>query len=138
MNRTPEERISDSEYAIQLLRNQVDELQGGAAEKKKPWYRQTPSLPSLLALLLSITTAVYSALQGHRQDVQKKQESLRGITAALIDLASEYQAKLGSADAQKLSTQEREFIGGMLNNKRLILAEAADNLIRDIPDYVSS
>jgi tetratricopeptide (TPR) repeat protein len=138
MSPDAEERLSNSEYAIQLVRNRVDELQTAAAEKKKPWYRQTPSLPSLLALLLSVSTAIYSGIQGHKQDVQKKQESLRGIISALIDLAGENQVRLGSAEAQKLSTQEREFISGMLNNKRMILAEAADNLVRDIPNDISS
>ncbi len=123
---------------IQLLRDQVDELQVKAAEKRKPWYKQSPSLTSLLALLLSISTAIYSGVQGHKQDVQKKQESLRGIVSALLELNNEQQAKLNSPESQNRSAQEREFIGGMLNSKRMILAEAADNLVRAIPGDVSS
>jgi hypothetical protein len=120
------ERFAEHEHTIELLRDQVDALQVSAAEKHKPWYRQTPSLASLLAILLSVTTFAYSNLKDKRQDVQKKQESLRGIVSAMIDLANEQQAKLGSADSQKLSTQEREFIGGMMNTRRMILAETAD------------
>lgn len=133
-----EDRLQTYEHELQLVRDQVDELQIKAAEKKKPWYKQSPSLTSLLALLLSIITAIYSGVQGHRQDVQKKQESLRGIISSLMDLSNEQQSRLGSVESQKLSPQEREFISGMLNSKRMILAEAADNLVRDIPDAVSS
>lgn len=116
----------------------MDALQIAAAEKKTPWYRQMPSLAGLIALLLSITTAIYSGVQGRKQDVQKKQESLRGIVSSLIELRGEQQAKLESTEAQKLSAQDREFIGGMINNKRMILAEAADNIVREIPHNVSS
>lgn len=138
MSPEAENHFAEQERILQLLRDQVDELQVKAAEKKKPWYKQSPSLTSLLALVLSISTAIYSGVQGHRQDVQKKQESLRGIVSALLELSNEQQAKLNSPEAQSRSAQEREFIGGMLNNKRMILAEAADNLVRAIPDDVSS
>lgn len=111
-----EARLTENEHAIQLVRDQVDELQIKAAEKRKPWYRQTPSATSLLALLLSVATFAYTNIKDRRQDVQKKQDSLRGIVSELMELSSEQQARLGSADSQKLSTQEREFIGGMLNN----------------------
>jgi type II secretory pathway pseudopilin PulG len=133
-----EQRLSNVEHALQLVRDQVDELHVAAGEKKKPWYRQTPSLISVLALLASVATAVYSGFQGKQQDLRQKQDSLRAIVSALIDLTFEQQSKLGSEVAQKLSNQEREFISGMLNNKRMLLAEAADNLVRQIPQDVSS
>lgn len=135
---TDSERLAQLDQAVRLLRDQVDVLQLAAAEKKTPWYRQMPSLAGLIALLLSISTAIYSGVQGRKQDVQKKQESLRGIVSSLIDLSGEQQTRLASAEAQKLSTQEREFIGGMINNRRMILAEAADNIVREIPQDVSS
>src|SRR5262249_42522853 len=46
--------------------------------------------------------------------------------------------KLASQGSEKLSSQEREFIGGMINNKRMVIAEAADNLVRQIPNNVTS
>ncbi|MDQ6765995.1 MAG: hypothetical protein M3Z22_07850 [Verrucomicrobiota bacterium] len=130
--------ISDREKAPELAREKLEKPAVTSPEEKRPWYRQVPSLPSLLALLLSISTAIYSGIQGHKQDVQKKQESLRGIIAGMIELQGEFQSKLNSADAQKLTTREREFLGGMLNSKRMLLGEAADNLVRDIPKAVSS
>ena len=137
-NEDSPEKIAQLEQSVRLLRDQVDALQIAAAEKKTPWYRQMPSLAGLVALLLSISTAIYSGVQGRKQDVQKKQESLRTIVSSLIDLSGEQQTRLNSVEAQKLSTQEREFIGGMINNKRMILAEAADNIVREIPHDVSS
>jgi tetratricopeptide (TPR) repeat protein len=134
----PEQRLSRVEDTLQLVRNRVDALQIAADEKKKPWYRQTPSLISVLALLASIATAIYSGVQGKHQDVRQKQDSLRAIVSGLIDLAAEYQSKLGSEPAKQLSINEREFISGMMNTKRMLLDEAADNLVRQVPDDVSS
>lgn len=127
-----DERLATHEHALSLIRDQVDELQIKAAEKKKPWYKQSPSSTSLLALLLSISTAIYSGIEGHKQDVQKKQESLRGIISSILDLRTQLQ------QSQNLPEAEREFSGGMLESKRSILAEAGDNLVRDIPNDISS
>lgn len=130
-NESSPAEVAPLAQSVRLLRDQVDALQIAAAEKKTPWYRQMPSLAGLIALLLSVTTAVYSGVQGRKQDVQKKQESLRGIVSSLIELQGEQQAKLESTEAQKLPAQDREFIGGMINNRRMILAEAADNIVRE-------
>lgn len=136
-NESSPAEVAPLAQSVRLLRDQVDALQIAAAEKKTPWYRQMPSLAGLIALLLSVTTAVYSGVQGRKQDVQKKRESLRGIVSSLIE-QGEQQAKLESTEAQKLPAQDREFIGGMINNRRMILAEAADNIVREIPHDVSS
>src|SRR5262245_44265779 len=134
MSPQTKQRLSEVENTLQLVRDRVDGLQIAAGEKKKPWYRQTPSLISVLALLASIASAVYSGVQGRHQDVRQKQDSLRAIVSGLIDLAAEHQSKLGSEPSKNLSIQEREFISGMINNKRMLLDEAADNLVRQIPD----
>ena len=78
-----------------------------------------PSLAGPLSLLLSTPDRSLQCGQGRKQDVQRKQESLRGIISSLIELRREQQAKLESTEAQKLPTQDREFIGGMINNKRI-------------------
>ena len=93
-NESSPAEVAPLAQSVRLLRDQVDALQIAAAEKKTPWYRQMPSLAGLVALLLSITTAVYSGVQGRKQDVQKKRESLRGIVSSLIELQGEQQAKL--------------------------------------------
>jgi tetratricopeptide (TPR) repeat protein len=133
-----EQRMKEIEDRLTLVRDEVDILQTAAAEKKKPWFRQTPSLASVLALLVSIGTAVYSAIERQRQDVEQKHNALRGLVSELLDLSGESQTKLASAESQKLTPQEREFIGAMINNKRMVIAEAADNLVRQIPDTVTS
>jgi hypothetical protein len=133
-----EQRLGDIERRLTVVRDEVDMLQTAAAEKKKPWFRQTPSLASVLALLVSIGTAAYSGIERQRQDVEEKYNALRGLVSQLLDLPAEYQSKLASADSQKLSWQEREFIGATINNKRMVIAEAADNLVRQIPDVVTS
>src|SRR2546423_7235586 len=45
---------------LKLLRDRVDLLQIAATEKQQPWYKQRPSLASLLALGASIVTFVIS------------------------------------------------------------------------------
>jgi tetratricopeptide (TPR) repeat protein len=133
-----EERLTNIERRLELVRDELDALQIAAAEKTKPWLRQTPSLASLLALLVSIATAVYSGIERQRQDVEEKHNALRGLVSQLLDFSAEYQSKLASTGSEKLSTQEREFIGAMINSKRMVIAEAADNLVRQIPQTVTS
>jgi hypothetical protein len=133
-----EQRVTEIEQRLTLVRDEVSALHNALGEGKKAWLRQTPSLASVLALLVSIATAVYSAIEHQRQDVEEKHNALRGLVSQLLDISVEYQSKLASPDSAKLSSQEREFIGGMINNKRMVIAEAADNLVRQIPKTVTS
>lgn len=133
-----EQRVSEIEQRLTLVRDEVSTLNNAAGEGKKPWLRQTPSLASVLALLVSIATAVYSAIEHQRQDVEAKHNALRGLVSQLLDISAEYQSKLASPDSAKLSSQEREFISGMLNSKRMVIIETADNLVRQIPKTVTS
>ncbi len=130
--------LAQLEDRLDLVRDQVDELQVRAAEPRRRWYRQTPSLPSLLALLLSIATAVYSSYERRQQDVHGKKEELRRLTSSLIDLRIDYQNKVGSAEFATLAPATREFLSGMINRKRMIYMEDADNLVRQISTHVPS
>lgn len=133
-----EGRLTDLEQRLEVVRDRIDRLQVQPEEKDKPWWRQTPSLPSLLALVVSLGTAVYSGWERKQQDVHAKQDELRRLVSSMVDLRMEFQTKLGSKEAAALPPNEREFFGGMFNRKRLIFLEDADNLVRQIPDHVSS
>lgn len=133
-----DESFTELAKSLKLVRDQVDELQIQAQEKRKPWYRQTPSLPSLLALLLSIATAFYSAYERQKQDVHGKKEELRRLITGLVDLNMEGQAKTSTKEAAAISQAERDMITGALNRKRMVYLEDADNIVRQIPKHVSS
>ena len=125
--------MKEIEDRLTLVRDEVDTLQTAAAERKKPWFRQTPSLASVLALLVSIGAAVYSAIERRGQDVEQKHNARRGLVTQLLDLPGEYQTKIDSAKGQ-----EPESIGALIETERTVIAEAADNLVGQIPNTVTS
>ncbi len=122
-----------SEAELKLIRDQIDQLQIVVHEPRKPWYRQRPSLISLLALLFSIVSFGYSQYHSTQAEIRSKQEELRKLLSDLAQIQSETQSLAEVQDGRK-----REMQSSILNSKRVVLIEAAEALVDGIPKFVSS
>jgi tetratricopeptide (TPR) repeat protein len=127
-------QLKDIESELKLLRDQVDLLQIAASEKKKPWYRQTSSIISIVALLFSIITGIYTQIARHEQEIRSQKDELRKTLATLLDLREDLNGRINSIP----DAQMRESASISLNNKRMVYLEAAEFLITKMPGQVSS
>ena len=106
-------------------------------KKAQQWWRQTPSLVGVLAFVFSVTTGVYTLLHQHQEDIRAKKEELRKLIGDIIDVRAEFNQKI-AVGGSSLTSQQRESVGSSLNNKLSCLMESADNLVQQIPSFVSS
>jgi len=51
---------------------------------KKPWYLKLSNIISIIAIVFSISTGIYTIVSKHREEIRSKKEELRGITQNLI------------------------------------------------------
>jgi hypothetical protein len=119
---------------LRLLRDQVDRLQIEAAEKKRPWYRQLPSLLSLAAFVFSIFTAVLSQFQSSQADIRSKKEEMRKLLDDLVRVQSEFQDRV----IEIKDPAKREIASALLNTRHGMYLEATEVLASQIPKAVSS
>jgi hypothetical protein len=119
---------------LKLLRDQVDILQVGAAEKKQPWYKQRPSLASLLALGVSVITFLVSQQGATRQEIRGKQDALRKILTDMLALESEGQEHLAAIADQSKRAQ----LSSQLNSRILIWIDDAEALVDQLGSHVSA
>jgi len=130
--------MESPEYAtaadLKLIRDRVDLLQIGATEKQQPWYKQRPSLASLLALGFSIVTFLISQYGSSLQDIRSKQDALRKLLTDVVAGQLETQDQLSSIS----DPLKRVQVSSMLNNKRVIWLDAAESLVDQLGTHVSS
>jgi hypothetical protein len=119
---------------LKLIRDRVDLLQIAAAEKQRPWYKQRPSLASLLALGFSIVTFIVSQYGSSLQEIRSKQEALRKLLTDVVALQIEQQDQLSRIS----DPVKRVQLSSALNNKRLIWLDAAESLVNQLETHVSS
>lgn len=124
---------SEIESELKILRDQVDLLQISTSERKKPWYKEINRIISVLALLLSGITFIYSQHSQNNEEIRSKKKELRETLAALIDLRQDFQTRISSIT----NPQVQEIENVNTNTKRTIQLEAADSLVAQIPEYVS-
>ena len=119
---------------LKLVRDQVDLLQIAAAEKQQPWYKQRPSLASLLALGASIITFVIAQHGSSLQEIRSKQEALRKLLTDVVASQIQEQDQLtGISDPVK-----RVQFSSAMNNERIIWIDAAESLVDQLGKQVSS
>lgn len=119
---------------LKLIRDRVDLLQTAATEKQQPWYKQRPSLASLLALGFSIVTFLISQHGSSLQDIRSKQEALRKLLTDVVAEQIEQQDQLSRIS----DPLKRAQVSSMLNNKRIIWLDAAESLVDQLGTHVSS
>lgn len=112
---------------LNTLRDRVDLLEIASAEKRKPWYKQRPSLISLLALIGSVVTFIISQRGFSRQEIRVKQDQLVAILMNIADLDKE--ARTHPQDQIYLDT---------LTTKRKVWLDAAESLASELEGHLSA
>ncbi len=126
--------LVDVSAAVDRLRDEVDDLQHVAAEKKKPWYKTVSNLTSLAALVFAVTTGSYSLWTNATHDAQAKHDSLIKILQDIMSLRLES----SNSKLTAMAPAQRAEVGPLLNTKRVVLLAAARSLVRDIGSRVTS
>jgi len=121
--------MAEIDPEIKQLRDEVQRLRIATLDRERPWYRQPSTIVSLVAVLVSIGTAIFTGLETSEKDVRSKKEELRTVLATLIDLERQ-RVDRGN---QSVSVSERE----SLTQKRLIALDAAEFIAKKIPKEVS-
>ena len=124
----------DVPAAINRLRDEVDDLQHLAAEKKKPWYKTMSNLTSVAALVFAVGTGSYSLWANATHDAQAKHDSLIKILQDIISLRLES----SNSKLNAMAPEQRAEVGPLLNTKRVVLLATARSIVRDIASRVTS
>ena len=119
---------------LKLVRDQVDQLQIAATEKQQPWYKQRPSLASLLALAASIVTFIISQHGSSLQEIRSKQEALRKLLTDVVASQIQEQDQLSRIP----DVGKRVQLSSAMNNERVIWIDAAESLVDQLGKHVSS
>src|SRR5438874_2059039 len=115
MNSSSEEQQQDNIRRIVLLESAVQEL-------GKPWYRHALTIITALALLVSISSAVFTYVGKNADEIRLKKEELRKLISDVLDLKYSDDAKNDLSRFTKIG----------------LYIDAAEFLVNQIPDKVSS
>lgn len=102
-----------------------------------PWYFDKDiisALASVLAIIISVIAIFVSSRQTSVQRRREKREELRNIIEKLVSLREEFNSKY----AKTLDVYERQNLSINSNNKRSIYIHAAELLIEELKEDVSS
>ena len=130
----PASSLGDVSAAINRLRDEVDDLQHLAAEKKKPWYKTMSNLTSVAALVFAVATGSYSLWANATHDAQAKHDSLIKILQGIMSLRLES----STSKLNAMAPEQRGEVAPLLNSKRVVLLAAARSIVRDIGSRVTS
>jgi len=126
--------LPDVSAAVNRLRDEVDDLQLLAAERKKPWYKTMSNLTSVAALVFAVGTGSYSLWANAAHDAQAKHDSLIKILQDIMSLRLES----SNSKLNAMTPEQRAEVGPLLNTKRVVLLAAARSIVRDIASRVTS
>jgi hypothetical protein len=130
----PASSLGDVSAAINRLRDEVDDLQHLAADKKKPWYKTMSNLTSVAALVFAVATGSYSLWVNATHDAQAKHDSLIKILQDIMSLRLES----STSKLNAMAPEQRGEVAPLLNSKRVVLLAAARSIVRDIGSRVTS
>jgi hypothetical protein len=130
----PASSLGDVSAAINRLRDEVDDLQHLAVEKKKPWYKTMSNLTSVAALVFAVATGSYSLWANATHDAQAKHDSLIKILQDIMSLRLES----STSKLNAMAPEQRGEVAPLLNSKRVVLLAAARSIVRDIGSRVTS
>ena len=82
--------INDLSEKIKTIKEEVDALQITIMKQRSPWYKNIPTIISILALLFSFGTTIVSYKRTLDQDIQNRKGELRVILQRLAILPIDY------------------------------------------------
>ena len=130
-----DDSISEIRQRLSDLENESDEPRLETPPTAGAWYRQPPVLISILALLLSTVASFYAIILTDRQsDVASRAElgqliqRLTALPKENADLTAKYATDPGRS----------AYLGGLINEENLVLAQQAADVIGRIEGQVSA
>jgi tetratricopeptide (TPR) repeat protein len=124
-----------TQQQLATMKAEIDALQIGLSEKSKPWYTQSSVIISILALLFSFSTTIYSYQRTQREDVHNAKVELRDLIQRLTDIRQE------NLDLGKKYADDPNALlvaAGSLNIQQIVLAKQALAIVDEIPREVSA
>lgn len=126
---------ADLHRSIATIKAEVDALQIAQAKAQSPWYQSAPVIVSIMALLFSFGTTVFSYYDNEQQ---RRDETSRELRELLIKISS---LPLRNYELQQKYEQDALAVGsiaGMLSQENQLLINQAASLADSIPDLVTS
>jgi hypothetical protein len=121
-------QTADIERRMTLIRDQLDSLQVTVSEKKKPWYRNSSTILSLLALAISTAFGVNAIYDKLIADRYAKREQIRDFMSRMLDLDHDYYTR----DALLQDKDLLEDAEDAIDKKRNLYLENIGRLEREI------
>lgn len=103
--------------SVRILAQRVDLLEIASHEKHRPWYKQPSVILSVVALLVSLGTTIYTQRASKQETIRSRKEELRKLTINLVELRQLIIKGMTSPDGQELqsgSIQQRVILGSAL------------------------
>lgn len=133
INRNSENQSID----LLLLKKEVDALQIAIHSQKTPWYKNIPTILSVVALVLSFVTTYLSNKRVESQDIQNTRAELRILLQRLASLPRE-DIEI-TIKYEKENSDQAEAIRSLNNQERSLLANQAAEVIKKLPpEYISA
>jgi hypothetical protein len=105
----------------------------GAFLPELPDMGKLSDLGSLFAVAISILALYLSQRGQHAQNVREKKEELRGVLERLVSLREEFNSLMKEPDEALRSSGS-----AFLNTKKAFYTEAAESIVRTIPNHVTA
>lgn len=129
----PLERLN---LEVRLLSGKVEVLQKTALEQTRPWYKQAPTLISILALLFSFGTTFVSERRTTAQEIHNSRIELRALLQRMAALPKE-NFEITQKYAQDPAAES--LLAGYLNQENALLSRQAAEIAKKLPqDRVSA
>ena len=117
--------------AFKTLKAEVDALQIQAAQERKPWYFVPSNIVSVVALVFSLGTSVFSYWKSYQTEVATNRAEVRQLIQRTTRLPIEnFELLQKFPNAQGLTT--------MITQEQLLLANQAAEKIKRYPDTFTS
>ena len=106
---------------LELMKAEIDGLQISAAEKAHPWWRQASSWLAILALVVTLGTAVQQSRLGKAQSELAQDQGTLAAEAELSNVMTRIEAvQRGRADAATLPEAQKNQSTAILNAQSLV------------------
>jgi len=125
-----EKIIEELTQRLESLKQEVDALQVAVMSAKAPWYRDIPTIVSVLALIFSLGTTFVSYQKSKAEDIQASRAELRSLLQRLAALPKE---NLEITKQYADDAVGRSFASGYIAQETSLLARQAAEIANGLP-----
>lgn len=123
--------MSNLEEKFEILKSEVDALQHARLNQHTPWYKNIPVWVSILALLFSFGTTVFSYQRAESQNNQALKSELRVVLQRLSQLPTEQLEKTKKYEGDESAII---FLSSQSFQEATLLAKQSVSIAKRIPD----